>query len=57
MLLNAALLWKGVLKESYAALLKGSQPPDLPCLPRELVPRMGPQIVACIILKEGECLF
>lgn len=57
MLLNATLLWKGFLKESYAALLKDIQPPDPPHLPRELVPRMDPQAVACIIPKEGKCLF
>ena len=57
MLLNATLLWKRFLKASYAALLKNSQPPDPPCLPRELVPTMGPQAVACIIPKEGKRLF
>lgn len=44
-------------KKAMQHFLKDIQPPDPPHLPRELVPRMDTQAVACIIPKEGKCLF
>lgn len=46
MLLNATLLWKGFLKESYAALPKDNQPTVPLCLLVKIVPRTVPWAVA-----------